>query len=135
MMNSPSTAQPSVPVSWGELIDKVTILEIKSERLQNAAALANVRHELALLQAVVAPVIGIGSEVAQLRSRLKAVNETLWEIEDRIREKEAAASFDAEFIELARSVYKTNDERSALKKRINAQLRSEITEEKSYASY
>lgn len=135
MMNSPSTAQPSVPVSWGELIDKVTILEIKSERLQNAAALANVRHELSLLQAFVAPVIDIGSEVAQLKSRLKAVNETLWEIEDRIREKEAAASFDAEFIELARSVYKTNDERSALKKRINAQLRSEITEEKSYASY
>jgi hypothetical protein len=135
-MISPSTAQPpSVPVSWGELIDKVTILEIKSEKLQNAAALANVRHELTLLQAFVAPAVAESSEVAQLKSRLKAINEKLWDIEDRIREKEAAAAFDAEFIELARSVYKTNDERSALKKRINAQLRSEITEEKSYAAY
>jgi len=134
-MISPSTAQPSVPVSWGELIDKVTILEIKSEKLQNAAALANVRHELTLLQTFVAPVVAESSEVAQLKSRLKAINEKLWDIEDRIREKEAAATFDAEFIELARSVYKTNDERSALKKRVNAQLRSEITEEKSYAAY
>ncbi len=134
-MISPLTAQPSVPVSWGELIDKVTILEIKSEKLQSVAALANVRHELALLQALVAPVVAESDEVAELKSRLKAINEKLWDIEDRIREKEASAEFDAEFIALARSVYKTNDERSALKKRINAQLRSTITEEKSYAPY
>ena len=134
-MKFPPTAQPSVPVSWGELIDKVTILEIKSEKLQNTDALANVRHELDLLQTFVAPIVAETGEIGDLKSQLKAINTRLWDIEDRIREKEAATTFDAEFIELARSVYKTNDERSALKKRINAQLRSAIVEEKSYSRY
>lgn len=134
-MNSPATAQPKVPVSWGELIDKVTILEIKSEKLQSAAALANVRHELALLEAFVMPLVAESAEIGELKSQLKAINIKLWDIEDRIREKEATAQFDSEFIALARSVYKTNDERSAVKKRINAHLHSAITEEKSYAAY
>jgi len=134
-MNSPATAQPEVPVSWGELIDKVTILEIKSEKLQSAAALENVRRELALLEAFVVPIVAERGEIGQLKSELKAINLKLWDIEDRIREKEAATEFDSEFIALARSVYRTNDERSVVKKRINAQLRSAITEEKSYAAY
>jgi hypothetical protein len=127
-------ATPTVPVSWGELIDKVTILEIKSAKIANPAALANIRRELAWLQAIAQPILA-EDLVAGLKRQLKEVNEALWQIEDHIREKEAAAEFDSEFIELARSVYKRNDERSALKRQINAQLNSEIVEEKSYAAY
>lgn len=124
---------PHIPVSWGELIDKITILEIKSENIARIDALKNVRHELSLLQELAEPALA-SEEIASLKSRLRVVNEELWNVEDRIREKEAAQEFDADFIALARSVYQRNDERSALKKTINERLSSAIVEEKSYAS-
>jgi hypothetical protein len=123
-----------VPISPGELLDKITILRIKSARIQDAAKLANVRLELALLEKTWAE-HGQGADVTADVSALQAVNERLWDIEDLIREKEAAQSFDHEFIELARSVYLCNDERAAIKKRINTQMGSRIMEEKSYAPY
>lgn len=124
-----------VPISPGELIDKITILEIKSQRMRDAAKLANVRTELTLLmdtwRASTRSAVDIGSEWTALR----AVNERLWVIEDQIRDKERDAQFDREFIELARAVYITNDERAAIKKRINTRLGSTLVEEKSYADY
>jgi hypothetical protein len=128
-------ATPHIPVSWGELIDKITILEIKRERLTDPAALANVGRELAALTPLAAPVLADDQAARGLKAQLKAVNETLWEIEDRIRGKEAAGAFDAEFVELARSVYKRNDERAALKKQLNLRLASGLVEEKSYKPY
>ena len=128
-------ATPLVPVSWGELIDKITILEIKSARLTSAAALQNVRKELAQLNEKTLPLGDMSQEVAPLKADLTRVNEALWEIEDKIRDKEAAKAFDAEFIELARSVYVTNDKRAALKRQINQLLASELIEEKGYAAY
>ena len=125
---------PSVPVSWGELIDKVTILEIKSERLTAETALQNVRQELAALR-LFAEEAGRNPEVAALKAELKRINETLWEIEDDIREKEAAKSFDDEFVRLARAVYHNNDERGRIKRKINVALKSDITEEKQYSAY
>lgn len=125
---------PTVDVSWGELIDKITILEIKERRLVSAEALANVRKELAVL-ATAAAAAAAPPELAQLKTELRVINETLWDIEDRIRAKEAAGSFDAEFVELARSVYVTNDSRSRVKRRINEALRSELVEEKQYTPY
>lgn len=123
---------PRVPVSWGELIDKITILEIKVERLQASAARANAAHELALLRVELAePPMGL----AALRDQLAAVNRRLWDIEDGIRRKEASQAFDAEFIELARAVYRNNDERSRIKRAINHLLGSGIIEEKQYVGY
>jgi len=124
---------PVIPVSWGELIDKLTILEIKAERLRGEAALANVRRELDVLGAVAAT--ADARELAPLRQALAEVNGRLWQVEDEIRAKEAAKAFDAAFVKLARSVYRLNDERAALKRRINALLGSEIVEEKSYRDY
>jgi hypothetical protein len=126
---------PEVPISWGELIDKVTILEIKAVRLSSPSALANVNKELALLAAKVSVALRLSGDVTVLKDRLSKVNEALWEIEDTIREKEARQEFDAEFIELARSVYKRNDERAAIKRQINTALPSDLIEEKSYRSY
>ena len=125
---------PSVPVSWGELIDKVTILEIKSERLTAETALQNVRLELAALRAFAEEAMR-NPEVAALKAELKRINETLWEIEDDIRAKEAAKSFDDEFVRLARAVYHNNDERGRVKRKINVALKSDITEEKQYSAY
>ena len=125
---------PSVPVSWGELIDKLTILEIKRERLSSEAARANVAHEYAALSKIAAAVDS-NAKVAELRAALKAVNERLWQIEDDIREKEAAKAFDARFVDLARAVYHNNDERGRLKRAINDALGSEIVEEKQYKNY
>jgi hypothetical protein len=125
---------PSVPVSWGELIDKVTILEIKSERLKTEAALKNVLHELAVLRPFADEALR-NAEVAALKAELKRINETLWKIEDDIRDKEAAKSFDGEFVRLARAVYYTNDERGRVKQKINQALKSDITEEKHYSAY
>ncbi len=125
---------PEAPVSWGELIDKVTILEIKAARLTGEAALANVRRELAALRPVEAEAAG-EPRLAPLRAALAEVNATLWDIEDRIREKEAASDFGAEFVELARAVYRTNDRRAAIKREINRLLASDLVEEKSYADY
>jgi hypothetical protein len=124
-----------VPVSFGELIDKITILEIKSERIEDAAKLANVRRELDALNAVWTASPVAGTDIAALRADLKAVNERLWAIEDDIRMKEAAQAFDAGFIQLARSVYFENDERARLKREINTALGSSLVEEKSYKDY
>ncbi|MGH8148910.1 MAG: DUF6165 family protein [Steroidobacteraceae bacterium] len=123
------------PVSPGELLDKITILRIKAARLRDTGALENVRVELALLAATWRD-CGCAARAAPADEQaLQAVNERLWDIEDRIRLKEAARSFDGEFIELARSVYLSNDERAAIKKRINVRLGSRIVEEKSYTPY
>jgi len=126
---------PHVPVSWGELIDKITILEIKAERLQAPAAQANATHELSLLRAVLAELADSPPGLAVLRGKLAAVNRRLWDIEDGIRRKEASQAFDAEFIELARAVYRNNDERSRIKRAINQLLGSAIIEEKQYVGY
>ncbi len=123
------------PVSYGELIDKITILEIKSERIADEKKLVNVRHELNLLEQTWQESPGASQDIAGERAELKRINEALWEIEDEIRLKEADADFGPRFIELARAVYVTNDERAAVKRRINDQLGSEIVEEKSYADY
>ena len=125
----------AVPVSFGELIDKITILEIKAERIGDAAKVANVRTELDMLDATWAAHAASGTDIGDERARLRAVNEALWDIEDRIRMKEKAKAFDAEFIELARSVYVRNDERAAVKREINLKLGSTLVEEKSYQDY
>jgi hypothetical protein len=126
------TAAPLVPVSWGELLDKITILQIKQERLADDAKRANIAVELAALLDVAA---GAMARVAAPLAELKAINETLWEIEDDIRDKERAGEFDARFIELARAVYVTNDRRAAVKRQINQALGSALVEEKSYQPY
>jgi hypothetical protein len=123
------------PASWGEVIDKITILEIKSERLQGGPKLENVRKELALLVAIRERECRGDHRLAELTQQLKAANESLWTIEDDIRECERAKQFDATFIALARSVYLTNDRRAQLKRQINDLLGSELVEEKSYAPY
>ena len=124
-----------VPVSFGELLDKIAILQIKSERMSDPAKLANVRNELNALDATWSAHEASRVDITALRAALKAVNEQLWVIEDDIRDKEAAQSFDAGFIELARSVYFRNDERARIKREINLALGSAYVEEKSYADY
>ena len=126
---------PTVPVSWGELLDKITILEIKAERLSSETALANVRNELRQLTPMAAQAVSLNSGVEALKAELKRINETLWQIEDDIREHEARQSFDADFIRLARAVYHNNDQRGRLKQQINTLLNSDIREEKQYSRY
>ena len=123
------------PVSFGELLDKIAILQIKSERMNDEAKLANVRNELSALETTWMAHPAAGHNVVALRAQLKAVNERLWVIEDDIRIKEKAQAFDAEFIKLARSVYFENDERARIKKDINLALGSSYVEEKSYQDY
>ncbi len=125
---------PAIPTSWGEVFDKMSILEIKVERLSSEAARANAAHELKLLREAARPVMS-QQGLAALTAEIKKVNETLWKIEDDIREKEAAKDFGAKFIELARAVYFTNDQRGRVKGKINALLKSTIVEEKEYARY
>lgn len=124
-----------VPVSYGELLDKIAILQIKSERMTDAAKLANVRNELSALERTWMAHPAAGGDIAKLRAELKAVNERLWVIEDDIRLKERAQAFDDAFVRLARSVYIENDERARIKKAINTQLGSTYVEEKSYEDY
>lgn len=124
-----------VPVSPGELLDKITILRIKAARMADPAKLANVRVELEALERIWRDSGAAAATAADDEGALQRVNESLWEIEDLIRDKEAAQQFDAGFITLARSVYTTNDERAAIKKRINNALGSRIVEEKSYKPY
>ena len=124
-----------VPVSPGEVLDKITILRIKSARIVDPAKLANVRRELEMLERTWQDSPYAHHDVARDEAALQAVNERLWDIEDRIRDKERVQAFDAEFVALARSVYIENDERAAIKKRINVALGSAIVEEKSYAAY
>jgi hypothetical protein len=125
----------NVQTSPGEFLDKLTILEIKAERIADESKLANVRRELELLRATWAASPLAARDVAARVADLKGVNESLWEIEDRIRLKEAAQAFDEEFVELARSVYRTNDRRAAIKRDLNVILGSDLLEEKSYQSY
>ena len=125
---------PHIPTSWGELIDKITILEIKVERLTAESARTNAARELGLLREIAGPVLA-GAETAALTARLKALNQSLWEIEDRIRDHVRSGRFDEAFIELARSVYKRNDERGMVKRALNLALGSELIEEKSYKPY
>jgi hypothetical protein len=124
-----------VPISPGELLDKITILRIKSQRMTDPKKLVNVRVELAALEetwrASAYAAIDVGGDV----SALLAVNERLWSIEDDIRDKERAQAFDDEFVRLARAVYIENDERAAIKRRLNVKLGSSLIEEKSYAEY
>lgn len=129
------SAEIKVPISPGELIDKITILQIKSARMSDPAKVANVRTELALLEATWRSSAYSSSDIEAQWTALRGINEQLWDIEDRIRDKERARAFDQEFIELARAVYVTNDERAAVKRAINTQLGSKIVEEKSYAKY
>jgi hypothetical protein len=124
-----------VPISPGELIDKITILQIKSERMSDAAKLANVRIELELLEATWRDSGHETQLIAAEWAALKTINEKLWVIEDDIRDLERARTFEAGFIELARAVYFTNDERAQVKRTINTKLGSRIIEEKSYAAY
>jgi hypothetical protein len=128
-------AELLVPISPGELIDKITILEIKSQRMTDAAKLHNVRTELSLLTETWKASAYSATDISAEWAGLRDVNAKLWDIEDDIRDKERRGSFDAEFIELARAVYVTNDERAAIKKRINTRLGSLLVEEKSYADY
>ena len=124
-----------VPISPGELLDKITILRIKSQRMSDPAKLSNVRLELSALERTWGASAYAKIDVEADVGALLAVNERLWVIEDEIRDKERAQAFDAEFIRLARAVYFENDERAAIKRRINLKLGSSIVEEKSYASY
>lgn len=124
-----------VPVSIGELVDKITILLIKSERITDSEKLAHVQKELDLLTKRLESVPGGRLQFKELESELLRVNGKLWEIEDDIREKERAGEFDQRFIELARAVYITNDQRFALKNEINQQAGSAVREVKSYKDY
>jgi len=124
-----------VPVSPGELLDKITILAIKRRRMTDAAKRANVEREFALLEVVRRRDVGDIEGLEPHVERLEAVNERLWDVEDRLRELEAAQNFGADFVAFARSVYVLNDERATIKKAINRLLGSEIVEEKSYKDY
>lgn len=128
-------ANVHIPVSLGELVDKITILEIKRSKITDEAKLRNVLRELDLLEHIWSVSKLDRSLIDAEWLQLRAVNEGLWGIEDRKRLKEAAASFDAEFIALARAVYFENDKRAAIKRKINEILGSDIVEEKSYSSY
>jgi predicted component of type VI protein secretion system len=128
-------SQILVPVSLGELIDKITILEIKAERIDDSAKLVNIRRELEQLLQVRVLTEQLLADIADVRASLKEVNYGLWDIEDRIRIKESLAEFDDEFIELARSVYIRNDERAKHKRTLSTREGFELVEEKSYASY
>ena len=124
-----------VPVSPAEVLDKITILEIKSERMKDPEKVANVRAELEQLSKCWADSVTEDDTVRLLRSQLKAINGKLWVIEDDIRDKERAKEFGEQFIELARSVYATNDRRAQIKKELNLHLGARIVEEKSYMTY
>jgi hypothetical protein len=128
-------ASVRIDISPGELIDKITILEIKSDRIADPAKLANVHHELGILRAIRDRDIPPSPGLDRLTVDLKAVNAKLWTIEDEIRDREREARFDERFVTLARSVYRANDRRAALKAEINALLGATIVEEKSYAAY
>jgi len=124
-----------IPISPGELLDKITILEIKSERIESAEKKANVNNELGMLNKVWVDAVTQDAEIIAMRAELKSINENLWDIEDDIRDEERAKRFSEKFIELARSVYVTNDLRADVKKRINLHLKSDIVEAKSYQDY
>ena len=123
------------PVAIGELIDKITILEIKAERFTDAAKRKNVAAELSMLRARRDQAVPQSPRLDALGARLKAVNERIWELEDSIRDCERRADFGPDFVAVARSIYRTNDERAAVKRQINVAFGSGLIEEKSYAAY
>jgi Family of unknown function (DUF6165) len=125
----------AVPISAGELIDKITILQIKSERISDVAKRANVLRELIALQDVWAATSVNAANIDDLWQELKLVNQRLWDIEDQIRDHEKNSEFGNSFVELARAVYFENDIRAAVKKKLNLRLGSVLVEEKSYADY
>ena len=129
-MNTPNT-----PISWGELFDKITILQIKLENLQDKNALKNVKTEHEQLSIIYDNNFLEDKNAKRFMSDLKLINQKLWDIEDSIRDKERRKTFDKDFIELARKVYFTNDDRSRIKRNINQSFGSELIEEKSYADY
>jgi uncharacterized protein YukE len=124
-----------IPISPGELLDKITILQIKSERISDPAKVANVNVELEMLNQVWHAAVASDDTITALTAELKSVNEALWEIEDDVRDEERNKRFGDRFIELARAVYVTNDQRADAKKRVNLYLNSSIVEEKSYQDY
>jgi prefoldin subunit 5 len=124
-----------IPMSPGEILDKITILQIKGERISDPAKVANVQTELEMLSAVWNEAVEVDTEITALTAELKSINEALWEIEDDIRDEERGKRFGERFIELARAVYVTNDERANAKKKVNLHLNSNIVEEKSYQDY
>ena len=126
---------PLIPISWGELFDKITILQIKLENLQDKNALKNVKIEYDELFKIYNNNFLEDENAKRLLAELKTINKRLWNIEDDIRDKERHKTFDKEFIELARSVYITNDERSRIKRNINENFGSQLIEEKSYSDY
>ena len=127
--------QLQIPVSIGEALDKITILQIKLAHISDVAKRVNIQNELDVLLPLVSGDKFATEQMQSLKGELKAVNEALWDIEDDIREKEASKSFDAEFISLARAVYVTNDKRAEIKKKINLATGSALIEEKSYEAY
>ena len=124
-----------IPISPGELIDKITILEIKRESILDKEKLSNINLEYKVLLETLENKIIASNEIDSLRIKLKTINKRLWDIEDQLRDLERSKTFNEDFIKLARSVYFTNDERSEIKKSINKLLNSEIVEEKSYSKY
>ena len=125
---------PLVPISWGELIDKITILQIKELNIDSINAKVNIKKELKYLLEI-AKLDKMSRVIEVLKSELSDVNLKLWEVEDNIRDKELAGQFDKNFIELARSVYRLNDVRAKIKQSINLMLGSELVEEKSYKAF
>ena len=128
-------AAPLTPISWGELIDKITILEIKQINITSATALGNVNKELYYLNDILNNNSEIIEKISNLKEQLLVINKSLWQVEDDIREKDLKQEFDNTFIELARKVYRLNDQRANLKKSINQVLKSELLEEKSYKNF
>lgn len=126
---------PFAPISWGELIDKITILEIKQVNINSLNAIININKELGYLSAIVENNIGVAELIKDLKQLLLDVNKRLWKVEDDIRDKELKREFNNEFIELARRVYRLNDERAKIKQLINQALNSELVEEKSYKDF
>ena len=125
----------TIPISPGEMLDKITILEIKSVRISDQSKVLNVRKELSLLDDLWSQHVTEDEELITMRRELKTINEKLWDIEDDIRDEERNNRFAERFIELARLVYITNDKRADVKKQINLHLGSDIVEEKSYQQY
>ena len=124
-----------IPGSPGELVDKITILEIKAAKISEKVKQSNILYELGVLMKSFEENITVSVKLTDLKRELKKVNESLWDIEDDIRSCERKSDFGSDFIELARSVYFENDRRASLKKDINILLGSKIIEEKSYADY
>ena len=126
---------PMIPVSWGELVDKITILELKRNKIESEPARKKIEQELTLLLKLYEDGMVKTARMIDLKRDLESINSDLWNAEDSLREKEAKNIFDAEFIELARSVYKLNDRRFEIKQRLNAETASELIEEKIYPKY